>query len=91
MPEHGAVDEHFFIPAHKVADECAQGWMLEECSITGRRVSDVKELEGLGVGRGADTLVEEGIVGRVEEAVTRGAVGFEYTGVGELGEVALDG
>ena len=65
--------------------------MLEERSITGRRVSNVKELKGLGVGRGADTLVEEGIVGRVEDAVTRGAVGFEYTGVSELGEVALDG
>ena len=65
--------------------------MLEEFSITGRCVSDVEELKGLGFGCAADTLVEEGIVGRVEDAVTRGAVGFEYTGVGELGEVALYG
>ena len=91
MPEHGAVDEHFFVPAHEVADECAQGWVLEEFSIIGCCVSDVEEVEGLGVGRGADTLVEEWIVGRVEDAVTRGAVGLEYTGVGELDEVALDG
>ena len=91
MSEHGAVDEHFFVPAHKVANERAQGWVLEELSIIGCCVSDVEEVERLGVGRGADTLVEEGIVGRVEDAVTRGAVGFEYTGVGELGEVALDG
>lgn len=91
MPQHGAVDEHFFAPAHKVADERAQGWMLEEFSISGRCVSDVEELEGLGFGCGADTLMEEGIVGRVEYAVTRGAVGLEYTGMGELDEIALDG
>ena len=54
-------------------------------------MSDVEELEGLDFGRGADALVEEGIVCGVEDAVTRGGVGFEYTGVGELGEVALDG
>ena len=54
-------------------------------------MSDVEEIEGLGVGRGANTLVEEGIVGRVEDAVTRGAVGFEYTSVSKLGEVAFDG
>ncbi len=90
MPEHGAVDEHFFVPAHKVADECAQGWMLEECPIIGRCMSDVEELEGLGFGRGANPLVEEGIVGGVEDTVTRGGVGFKYTGVGELAEIALD-
>ena len=65
--------------------------MLEEFSIIGHCVSDIEELEGLGFGRGADALVEEGIVGGVEDAVTRGGVGFEYTGVGKLGEVALDG
>lgn len=90
MAEHGAVDEDFFVPAHEVADECAQGWMLQEFLIFRRCVGDVEELEGLSVGRGADTLVEEGIVGWVEYAVTRGVVGVEYTGVGELGEVALD-
>lgn len=91
MSEHGAVDEHFFVPAHKVADECAQGWMLKEFSIIGCCVSNVEKLEGLVVGRGADTLVEERIVGRVEDAVTRGAVGFEHAGMGELAEVALHG
>ena len=65
--------------------------MLEEFSISGRCVSDVEELEGLGFGCGANALMEEGIVGRVEDAVTRGAVGFEYTGMSKLGEVALDG
>ena len=65
--------------------------MLEEFSISGCCVSDVEELESLGFGRAADTLVEKGVVDRVEDAVTRGAIGFEYTGMGELGEVALDG
>ena len=91
VAEHGAVEEDFFVPAHEVADECAEGWMVEEISVKGRCVSDVEEFEGLGFGRTADTLVEKGIVGRVEDAVTRGAVGFEYTGMGELGKVALDG
>ena len=65
--------------------------MLEEFSISGRCVSDVEELEGLSFGCGADALMEEGIVGWVEDAVTRGGIGFEYTGMGELGEVALGG
>lgn len=91
MSEHGAVDEDFFVPAHEVADECAQGWMFEEFSVKGRCVSDVQELEGLGFGRAADTLMEEGVIGRVKDAVTRRAVGFEYTGMGKLVKVALDG
>ena len=91
MAEHGAVDEDFFVPAHEIVDEGAQGWMFEEFSVKGRCVSDVEELEGLGFGRAADTLVEEGIIGRVKDAVTRGAIGFEYSGMDELGKVALDG
>ena len=91
MSEHGAVDEHFFVPAHEVADERAQGWVLEEFSVSGRCVSDVEEFEGLGFGRAANTLMEEGIVCRVKGAVTRGAVRFEYSGMGELGKVASDG
>ena len=91
MAEHGAVEEDFFVPAHEVADEYAEGWMVEEVSVKGRCVSDVEELEGLGFGRAADALMEEGIVRRVKDAVTTGAVGFEYTGMGELGKVALDG
>lgn len=65
--------------------------MLEELSIKGRCVSDVEEFEGLGFGRAADTLMEEGIICWVKDAVTRGAVRFEDSGMGELGKVALVG
>ena len=69
VPQHGAVNEDFLVPAREVTHEAAEGWVREEAPVGWCCVNFIEELEDLGLRGAAKSLVREGVVGRVEDAV----------------------
>lgn len=68
VPEHGAVDEAFLVPAGEMADEGAEGGVGEEGAVGGVCVGGIEEVVCGGDGDAADALVGRGGGGGVEYA-----------------------
>lgn len=78
VAQHGAVYQYFLAPAHEVSDEGAESGVGEKVAVGGRCVGFVEQFEGLLLWYTAYTLVREGVVGGVEDAVAGGCGWEEY-------------